>query len=299
MAQRRMFSLQVIDTDLFMDMPLSAQALYFHLGMRADDDGFVGNAKRIQKLVGAADDDLKLLILKGFVIVFESGVLVIRHWRVSNYIQNDRYQPTIYEAEKNMLFVKRDKTYTNVLEDGAKPCIQAVSAMDTEASETASLPPVSNMDTSCIHRLGKDRVGKDSIGEVNIYNSSGGDDARACVREEVRAFLHERGADPSAYIGVTDESLQTAELFAIALFRQFTTRTPTGYDIANVFSCTWSPDDRIFPQDRKGLLMYAFQQATNAGNPGDWNYINGVLKRLHARGITTLAQAEDYDDERN
>ena len=90
-AQRRMFSLQIVDTDAFMDMPLSAQALYFHLGMRADDDGFVSNARRVQKLVGAADDDLKLLIAKRFVLTFESGVIVLKHWKISNYIQKDRY----------------------------------------------------------------------------------------------------------------------------------------------------------------------------------------------------------------
>lgn len=306
MAQRRMFSLQVVDTDLFMDMPLSAQALYFHLGMRADDDGFVGNAKRIQKLVGAADDDMKILILKGFVIAFDSGVMVIRHWKISNYIQNDRYQTSIYEAEKRMLFLKPDKTYTNLPEDGAVPCIQAVSSPDTKNAENPLLPSGYMMDTSCIHRLGKDRLGKESIGEVNIYNSSGGDDARARVREEVRTFLRERCGDPSIYFGVTEDALQTAELFTIALFKQFTTRRPTSSDIANVFFNIWHTEETqniaerkvTFPQDRKDLLMYAFEQASNAGNPGDWNYINGILKNLRVRGITTLAQAEDYDFER-
>ena len=100
MAQRRMFSLQIVDTDAFMDMPLSAQALYFHLGMRADDDGFVSNARRVQKLVGAADDDLKLLIAKRFVLTFESGVIVLKHWKISNYIQKDRYKPTLYQEER-------------------------------------------------------------------------------------------------------------------------------------------------------------------------------------------------------
>ena len=96
MAQRRMFSLQVVDTDAFMDMPLSAQALYFHLSMRADDDGFIDNARRIQKLLGAADDDLRILIAKGFILAFDSGVIVVKNWKISNYIQKDLYKPTQY-----------------------------------------------------------------------------------------------------------------------------------------------------------------------------------------------------------
>lgn len=103
MAKRRMFSLDVVDTDSFLDLPASSQSLYFHLGMRADDDGFVSSPKRITAMVGAAGDDLKLLIAKGFVIPFESGVCVIRDWRVNNYIQRDRYTPSIYTEEKQRL----------------------------------------------------------------------------------------------------------------------------------------------------------------------------------------------------
>ena len=90
MAERRMFAKTIIDSDAFLDMPLSAQALYFHLSMRADDDGFINNPKKIQRMVGASDDDCKLLLMKRFIIVFESGVVVIKHWRIHNYIRNDR-----------------------------------------------------------------------------------------------------------------------------------------------------------------------------------------------------------------
>lgn len=100
MAERRMFSKVVIDSDTFLDMPLSAQALYFHLSMRADDDGFVNNPKRIQAYVGASTDDLKILLAKHFLIPFESGVVVIKHWKVHNYIQKDRYKETYYQKEK-------------------------------------------------------------------------------------------------------------------------------------------------------------------------------------------------------
>lgn len=103
MAKKRMFSLSVVDTDAFLDLPASAQALYFHLGMRADDDGFLGNAKTIQRMIGASADDLKLLIAKGYLLTFENGVCVIREWNVNNTLKKDRYQPTKYVAEKSAL----------------------------------------------------------------------------------------------------------------------------------------------------------------------------------------------------
>lgn len=114
MAKKRMFSIYVIDSDAFLDMPLSTQALYFHLAMRADDDGFIGNPKRIQRIVGASDDDLKLLIIKRFLIVFDDGVVVIKHWRMHNTIQSDRYTKTVYTDEMAQLRMKENKSYTLV-----------------------------------------------------------------------------------------------------------------------------------------------------------------------------------------
>ena len=131
MAKRRMFSLDVIDTDSFLDLPASSQSLYFHLGMRADDDGFVSSPKRITAMVGAAGDDLKLLIAKGFVIPFESGVCVIRDWRVNNYIQRDRYTPSIYTEEKQRLSIAENGRYSHV----DTQCIQDVSKSDTQVRE--------------------------------------------------------------------------------------------------------------------------------------------------------------------
>lgn len=118
MAERRMFAKTIIDSDAFLDMPLSAQALYFHLSMRADDDGFVNNPKKIQRMIGASDDDCKLLILKRFILTFESGVIVIKHWKIHNYIQKDRYKPTIYQAEKSRLIEKDNKAYTDCIQNG-------------------------------------------------------------------------------------------------------------------------------------------------------------------------------------
>lgn len=128
MAQRRMFSLKIVDTDAFMDMPQSSQLLYFHLSMRADDDGFVSNPKKIMRMIGSQEDDLKVLFTKKFLIPFESGVCVIKHWKIHNYIQSDRYFPTTYTDEKNQLETKENGSYKLIKDE----CIQNVSKMDTQ-----------------------------------------------------------------------------------------------------------------------------------------------------------------------
>lgn len=112
MAERRMFAKTIIDSDAFLDMPLSAQALYFHLSMRADDDGFLNNSRKIQKMINASDDDLKILLAKKFLIPFENGIVVIKHWKIHNYIQKDRYKETVYKEEMSLLQVKDNGSYT-------------------------------------------------------------------------------------------------------------------------------------------------------------------------------------------
>ena len=142
MAQRRMFSKKITDTDIFLDMPLSSQALYFHLNMHADDDGFVSNAKTVKRMIGSSDDDLKLLLTKNFIFAFESGVVVIKDWKIHNYIRKDTYNTTIYGDEKEQL------------------------AQDENGSYTLS-PHVVDEPSPQV-RLGKDRLDKDN----NIYSSS-------------------------------------------------------------------------------------------------------------------------------
>lgn len=111
MAERRMFAKTIIDSDAFLDMPLSTQALYFHLSMRADDDGFINNAKKIQRMIGASDDDLKVLLMKRFLLPFESGVVVIKHWKIHNYIRKDTYTETKYKEEKSALELDENSAY--------------------------------------------------------------------------------------------------------------------------------------------------------------------------------------------
>jgi len=112
MAERRMFAKTIIDSDAFLDMPLSTQALYFHLSMRADDEGFVNNVKKIMRMVGASQDEINVLIGKRFILVFESGIIVIKHWKLHNYIRKDRLSKTKYTDEKKQMVIKENDVYS-------------------------------------------------------------------------------------------------------------------------------------------------------------------------------------------
>lgn len=116
MARRRMFSLDIVDTDKFLELPLTTQALYFHLGMRCDDDGFVGSPKKIVKITGAGEIDLNLLCQAGYLIPFKNGVVVITHFQMQNTLKNDRYKPTIYQEEKRLLDETSSKEYILISE---------------------------------------------------------------------------------------------------------------------------------------------------------------------------------------
>lgn len=112
MAERRMFNKQITRSDAFLDMPRSTRLLYYDLSLDADDDGFIDKYKSIMRLTGASEDDLKLLIAKSFIIPFENGVIVIKHWRMNNLIRSDRYKPTVYQEEKKQLSLKENGSYT-------------------------------------------------------------------------------------------------------------------------------------------------------------------------------------------
>lgn len=179
MAERRMFSKQIIDSDPFLDLPMSTQCLYFHLAMRADDEGFLNNPKKIQRMVGASDDDMKLLLLKRFILAFDSGVVVIKHWRIHNYIRNDRFKPTVYEEEKAMLTTKPNGAYTL----GIPSDRQLVYQMDTQDRIELEL------------ELDKDSKGKD-------ITPAAPKKFTPPTLEEVTAYCQERGngIDPQAFI---------------------------------------------------------------------------------------------------
>ena len=172
MAERRMFAKTIVTSDAFLDMPPTARCLYFTLGMFADDDGFVNNPKSIMRQIGSTSDDMNILIAKKFVLAFESGVIVIKHWKIHNYIQSDRYHPTKYQEEKSTLLLDENKAYTQA----DTPCIQDVSKVDTEA------------------RLGKDRLGEDSLSNYSLESDKPKNKRfKPPTVEEVAAYIREKG----------------------------------------------------------------------------------------------------------
>ena len=149
-----MMSKSIIKSDTFLDMPATTQNLYFHMLLDADDDGFINAPKSIMRMIGAKDDDMKVLAAKQFVIPFDSGVVVIKDWKIHNYIQNDRYKPSTL-PERDLLNIQKDKTYT---------LKNDVSSMDTKCIQTVSI----GKDRLGKVRLGKDRIGKDRVGKDSI-----------------------------------------------------------------------------------------------------------------------------------
>ena len=156
---RRMFTDKIVESDAFLEMPLSSQALYFHYCMNADDDGFVKNPTRIQKMIGAATDDDRVLVAKAFVLPFESGIKVIKHWRMHNLLRKDRYNETEYIEEKSMLAIKENGAYTFDFSQG-KPALA-----------TKWQPNGNQMATQ--YRLGKDSI---ELGKISLNNKIKEDD---------------------------------------------------------------------------------------------------------------------------
>ena len=164
MATRRMLKISIIDSDLFLDMPKTTQCLYFHLCMRADDDWFIDAPKKIMRIVGCNEDDLKLLIAKQFILPFESGVIVIKHWKLHNTIRKDVYKETEYLKEKNELFISKNGEYLTQNE-------VEVNQLATNCNETVTEPSRNRHE---VVTLGKDSIGKvskvkDSISKDNKY----------------------------------------------------------------------------------------------------------------------------------
>lgn len=157
MAERRMFAKTIIDSDAFLDMPLSTQALYFHLSMRADDEGFVNNPRKIQRMIGAADDDLKVLITKKFIIPFDSGIVVIKHWKIHNYIRGDRLKGTAYQDEAAQLETKDNGAYT--LRKTA-PSLPVADCPSSDGQLTDICLPNDS--------IGKDRIDKERKGQERL-----------------------------------------------------------------------------------------------------------------------------------
>jgi hypothetical protein len=167
MAERRMFTMKVVDSDAFLDMPMSTQALYFHLNMRADDDGFVNNPKKILRMVGASEDDLRLLIAKRFILCFENGVIVIKHWRMHNLLRKDRYNPTQYIEEKAMLTIKGDGAYTETPNDNQPATTRQPN--DNQLATQDSIGEVSEVEDSIVEVIEPPK--KETRHKYGAYNN--------------------------------------------------------------------------------------------------------------------------------
>lgn len=175
MSGKRMFSLDVVDTDKFLDMPTSTQVLYFHLGMRADDYGFVASPKRITKAVGCNEDDLKLLIAKSYLIPFDDGVVVISDWNVNNWIRQDRKKSTRFDDKLTELELKNG---VYILSDTAQP----IGSQLTDNGQTADnqkateCQPQYSIDKYSIDKYKKhcasDNAQSDSKAEINAFFES-------------------------------------------------------------------------------------------------------------------------------
>ena len=197
MGEHRMFALKIIDSDAFLDMSASAQNLYFHLAMRADDDGFISAPKKIMRIIGASIDDLRLLAEKRFILTFDTGIVVIKHWRIHNYIAKDRYTPTVYKEEKEKLFIKSNGAYTDheCGDDGSMytPCIQVDNKPSTKRIQTVNKPSTDstqNVDTS------KDKLSKDKISKSNIQKPAASDvPTEATTLSQLLVSLHQSNID--------------------------------------------------------------------------------------------------------
>jgi len=160
---RRMFSDEVTQTDAFLDMPTGSQLLYFHLGMSADDDGFIASPKMVMRAIGASDDELKILFAKKFLLPFENGICVVKHWRINNQIRKDRYKETKYTKEKHMLFIRENGSYTFNPED-AIPVPEGHFLLGVQTgNQTATVGRRS---------IGKDSIGKDRKEEQDDADAS-------------------------------------------------------------------------------------------------------------------------------
>lgn len=245
-----MINKRITASDTFLDMPLSAQALYFHLNTIADDDGFIENPNSLKRMIGASNDDLKILIAKQYILPFESGVVVVKHWLIHNYIRKDRYNGTLFVEEKKKLQINTDKTY----------------------SYNEGIPLVDQPTTNGIPMVdtGKDRIGKDRIGKDNNHNT-----------KQDENILESSPQDEQA----TSSLSSLFEFWESNGFGMLApkTRQDLAYWVKDFREIGASECDAI------GLVQEALNLAINA-NARRYNYVNGILKNWEARRYTNVKQ---------
>ena len=209
MANKAIFSKTIIDTDAFLEMPATTQNLYFHLNMHADDDGFIGNPKRIGRMIGASDDDFKILIAKKFIIVFESGVIVIKHWRIHNTLSKMRYKETSHLDEKSQLLIKENNAYSldegkplddsRLVEMGKRQVRRTVDEQETNLSK----------DKLSKDKLSKDKPSKKKSAKADLDGMIDSFTENEELKDALKAFLDMRKS--------IKKPIQTEYAFKLAL----------------------------------------------------------------------------------
>lgn len=265
MAQRRMLSKQITETDMFMDMPLSSQALYLHLIMNADDDGFISNAKTILRMAGASNDDLKLLIAKQFILSFDDGITVVKDWRIHNYIRKDRYHRTIYDNHLSELNVRENGSYQR-------------NSSDDSSGMTSGIPNVSRMDTEV--RLGKGRL---ELGKVSVRKA-------ISPKEE-----NNTEDDPKINL---NPSKKKNENDPYTFYQQnIGVMNPVTSDSITMWLDDFTKQGTPTRDEASQIINLAITKASDQG-VRKWAYVNGILKDWSIHNLVTLANIKASDQER-
>lgn len=206
MAEKRMFAMKIIDSDAYLNMPHSAQNLYFHLAMRADDDGFIDNPRKIMRIINASEDDIRVLLAKGFLLQFENSIIVIRHWWIHNYIKSDRHKPTLYSEEKGQLECDKDSKIYNKKE--------SVPVLETEWKQNGNtLDTKRSIDKISIDKTSIDKTREEEYSVEPLQGNSDCDEFSNETSSPIFISLPKIGSpsSPSKIYHVTEEYLAKLE----------------------------------------------------------------------------------------
>ncbi len=282
MAQRRMFSQKITETDKFLDMGLTAQSLYFHLGMNADDDGFVGNPKSIKRMIGASEDDLKALVEKDYLIVFEDGVVVIKDWRVSNYVKPDRYTPTIYTDDRKLIGLDKNKRY------------QFVSDLEPERNQVGT-----KMSPECIQAGDKMEPNCIQNGSKN-KNESSNENSQPQQGQGFNSMepnWNQNGTemDPQVRLGKDRVKLSKSK---------DNLNTTTSTTLNSYYEKLASPKSKIefktFVNELgRDVVAFAIDSMSDNADRPSFAYLRTILNRYQQQGLTSIEAVQRDDDVHN
>lgn len=271
MAERRMFAKTIIDSDAFLEMPPSTQALYFHLSMRADDEGFLNNPKKIMRVIGAREDDMNVLIAKKFIIAFDTGVIVVKHWRMHNYIRKDRFKSTVHIEEKSKLGLKENGAYTLSPIQPQIPCNDIQDEIDVDFE---IIPQPSNH-VGCIS--------DENVGQpYDKHLATDGQPDSDQLATQVRLGKVRLG---KVSIVAADKQQQEE---AISIFKYYEMNVGSTTPILNERLADWQSS---FTDE---MIKLAIDKAIMA-NVRNMKYITSILNNWHAKGIKTPLDVENEE----